>query len=119
MITRIRGVALFVWVLLAFASIVHAAPASDATFVLQQPDGTSFEAQLFGDAWMNGTETVDGYTIVQDAISGYWTYANATSAGTLVSTVYVVGRDRPSAIPRGLRPAALAPQAAPAGFGPE
>ncbi len=119
MITRIRRVALFVWVLLAFASIVHAAPAPDATFVLRQPDGTSFEAQLFGDEWMNGTETVDGYTIVQDAASGYWTYANATSAGALVATVYVVGRDRPSAIPRGLRPPALAPEAAPEGFGPE
>lgn len=118
-LTRIGVAALFVAALLAHASIVHAAPAHDAPFVLRQPDGTPFEARLFGDEWMNGTETVEGYTIVQDAASGYWTYADTTSTGALVSTVYVVGRDRPSAIPRGLRPPAIAPAAAPEGFGPE
>lgn len=90
--------------LLAHAAVSLAAPAHDAPFVLRQPDGTPFVARQFGDEWMNGTETGDGYTIIKDARSGVWSYADVTQAGKLVASPYVVGRDLPYALPPFVRP---------------
>ena len=93
-----------VGLLLAHAAVGMAAPARDAPFVLRQPDGTPFVARQFGDEWMNGTQTVDGYTIIKDPRSGVWTYADVTQAGKLAASPYVVGRDLPYALPRSVRP---------------
>jgi M6 family metalloprotease-like protein len=90
--------------LLVQAAISYSAPARDTPFVLRQPDGTPFVARQFGDEWMNGTETTDGYTIIKDARSGVWTYADVTQAGKLAASPYVVGRDLPYALPRFVRP---------------
>jgi M6 family metalloprotease-like protein len=100
-VAALLGIAL----LLAHATVAVAAPAHDEPVVLHQPDGTAFVARQFGDEWMNGTETVDGYTILRDARSGYWTYADVTQAGALVTSPYVVGRDLPYALPQFIRPA--------------
>lgn len=91
--------------LLASAAVSVAAPARNTPFVLRQPDGTPFVARQFGDEWMNGTQTLDGYTIIKDARSGVWTYADVTQAGKLVASPYVVGRDLPYALPPFVRPA--------------
>ena len=60
-----------------------AVPACPVPITLTQPDGASFEATLWGDEWLNGAETLDGYTVVQDPVTGYWEYANRATSGDL------------------------------------
>ena len=79
------------------------APANPKPFVLEQPDGTRFRARLFGDEWVNGTETLDGYTIIKDKATGYWKYAAKVPHGELFPSPYTVGKDLPGALPRRLR----------------
>src|SRR5687768_3458027 len=69
------------------------APASPDPIVVEQPDGTRFLARSFGDEWANGTETIDGYTVIRNQM-GHWRYADV-SGGILVPSPYVVGRDLP------------------------
>ncbi|HEV8615425.1 MAG TPA: M6 family metalloprotease domain-containing protein [Methylomirabilota bacterium] len=112
------GLGALVVAVLALVPAAFAAPANDNPFVLHQPDGTPFGARLYGDEWVNGAETVDGYTIVKDEVSGYWTYADTTPTGGLAPTGYVVGRDLPYALPPGLRPVVTGPHpSAPAQLG--
>ena len=79
------------------------APAARQIVPVLQPDGTAFVARPYGDEWSNGMETVDGYAIVLDGNTGYWTFADRARNGSLVPSPYVVGRDLPSGLPRGLR----------------
>jgi len=60
-----------------------AVPACPIPITLTQPDGTSFEATLWGDEWSSGLETADGYTVLQDQITGYWEYARRSAGGDL------------------------------------
>lgn len=60
-----------------------AVPACPIPITLTQPDGTSFGATLWGDEWSGGVETVDGYTVLQDPITGYWEYARRSAGGDL------------------------------------
>lgn len=55
-----------------------AVPAAPIVMELAQPDGITFSAITYGDEWNSGTETVDGYTVVQDP-SGVWYYAQASA----------------------------------------
>ena len=61
---------LLVWVVPCFA-----APASDETFFLKQPDGSSIEVRQVGDENFHVLETVDGYILQRDAL-GYYAYAD-------------------------------------------
>jgi M6 family metalloprotease-like protein len=49
-------------------------PAAPTIHELVQPDGTRIKARLWGDEWMHGWETAEGYTIVKNA-KGFWTFA--------------------------------------------
>ncbi|MCL4535816.1 MAG: hypothetical protein M1370_11740 [Bacteroidetes bacterium] len=84
-----------------------AAPVAPVVITITQPDGTSFEAVPFGDEWMNGYETIDGYTIVPDPDTGFWYYADLGDEGALVPGELLPGRDDPSALPKHLRPALI------------
>lgn len=85
----------------------YAVPPAPIEHTLQQPDGTLFAARQWGDEWLHGWETLEGYTIVRDAESGYWTYAQLSPAGELVSSGRLVGRHAPTAgVPLRARPAA-------------
>lgn len=52
-----------------------AEPASDETFNLKQPDGSTVEVRLVGDEHFHVFETADGYILQKDVL-GYYAYAN-------------------------------------------
>jgi M6 family metalloprotease-like protein len=92
---RFWGVVLAVVALCASSSVVLAVPAAPDVHTLRQPDGRGFEARRWGDEWLNGWETVDGYTIVLDRTSQAWAYAERKADGTLAASASLVGRDAP------------------------
>src|SRR4051794_41152778 len=73
---------LLVLAALALAAACGAAPARavpadpDARFELRQPDGTAVTVRPWGDEFVNGVETLDGYTLLRDG--DWWEYARAT-----------------------------------------
>ena len=54
-----------------------AEPASDETFNLKQPDGSTIEVRLVGDEHFHVYETADGHILQKDAL-GYYAYADRT-----------------------------------------
>jgi M6 family metalloprotease-like protein len=70
--------------LVLLASAAEATPAGPTPQTLAQPDGTTFSAHLYGDEYVNGYETVAGYTVVRRA--GVWSFADQDAAGRLVAT---------------------------------
>ena len=76
-----------------------------ARLELAQPDGSTVVARGYGDEWLHGLETVDGYTIVRDETSGYWEYAQQQPDGTLAPSGLRPGVDRPVGLRRGARDA--------------
>ena len=62
--------------LLVLAVPCLAVPASNETFFLKQPDGSSVEVRQVGDENFHVLETADGYILQKDAL-GYYAYANA------------------------------------------
>jgi M6 family metalloprotease-like protein len=94
----------FVWSLQPLPAL--AGPPAPITFSLTQPDGvTTFQARAWGDEHLHGTETVDGYTVLQDPITNIWFYAEVDSTtDQLRLTNQVVGQDPPPASALGARP---------------
>ncbi len=97
----------------AFPLTAYAGPPNPAVIPIVQPDGTSFKAQIWGDEWSNGMQTLDGYTIILDSQSGYWNYATRSATGTLIPATgpqgkLIVGKDSPGDLPKLIRPDALA-----------
>lgn len=93
--------------------IVQASPASPNSFVVIQPDGTTFTAVQWGDEYQHGLETVEGYSIAQENSSGYWYYLSVGLDGTLApamqnSTLMIVGQDSPKGLKKHLRPSVTA-----------
>jgi M6 family metalloprotease-like protein len=84
---------------LAAGRLASGGVASPTPFELQQPNGISFMARAWGDEWNNGTETLDGFTIVR-AQSGEWVYAARSPGGQLVPSPNPVG----TIVPPGLQP---------------
>jgi M6 family metalloprotease-like protein len=91
--------------------VAQAAPAAPIDITLTQPDGSSFQARMWGDEWQNGYETLTGYTILQTR-DGWWVYAGAVENGSLVpalngSEPMIVGQVAPDGLTPRLRPAAV------------
>jgi M6 family metalloprotease-like protein len=95
-------------ILMLMASVgpVYAGPASPDPVTVTNPDGTKFKVYLQGDEFQNWIETGDGYTVVQNNITGYWEYAEKASDGQLVNSgvVYTPGVKAPDGIKKGLKP---------------
>ncbi len=104
-VPRLTAFALIVLWALLFATVgpALAAPANPHPFPLQQPDGTTFLARMYGDEWNNGFETLSGYTILQDPATGYWVYATLDGWGNLAPTTLRVGLDAPKNLTPHLR----------------
>jgi immune inhibitor A len=105
--------------LLTTGGVAEAVPVDPEQRVqLSQPDGTAFEARPFGDEWYHGFETPAGYTVVRDARSRTWEYAEP-QGDELVPSGLVAGEDRPAGLDRHLRdPSRAAPQRDAAGDSP-
>jgi M6 family metalloprotease-like protein len=82
----------------------RAAPANPHTFPLTQPDGTQFEVIVIGDETWSAIETLDGFTLLPDDATGYWTYATLDKSGHLVAGDLRVGINSPTLLRPHLRP---------------
>ena len=91
--------------------LVYAVPAAPKIHVLVQPDKTTISARLWGDEWVNGWETVEGYTIVQDS-KGYWVFAEKDLSGNLVPGATKANEFPPVRLEPHLRPSGAALQKA-------
>ncbi len=79
------------------ARLAFPVPAWPGPAVVEQPDGTVFAARRVGDERRNFTETEEGYTIVQDAESGFWFYA-VEENGVVAKSGHVVGKVSPKSL---------------------
>ena len=61
---------------------------------MTQPDGTTFQAILKGDEFVNVKTTLQGHAIVQEE-DGWWCYAVFSPDGSRHSTGVRVGIDAP------------------------
>ena len=73
----------------AFAAYLENVPVT-----LTQPDGTVIECLATGDEYYNWVHDKDGYTIVQNPMTGYYCYA-ILQGDELVASQYVVGKTNP------------------------
>jgi M6 family metalloprotease-like protein len=95
---------------LLFTARVAASPAAPLEIMLTQPDGSTFSARQWGDEWNNGTETLDGYSIIRTP-DGWWVYAELIPGGLLEPALLdnipmQVGIDYPAGLVTHLRPTA-------------
>ncbi|NIM96324.1 MAG: M6 family metalloprotease domain-containing protein [Anaerolineales bacterium] len=91
--------------------IAEANPASPIVTMVEQPDGTMLRLRLWGDEFVNGWETLPGFTVLQNPTTGYWEYAIRNEAGELTLSGNIAGYDFPPAPPH-LRPSAAVYNAA-------
>ena len=101
--------------LMALTAHAFAMPASNATFLLKQPDGTSIEARNVGNEHFHVFETADGYILQEDEL-GYYAYADETGESSKIyardakdrsaSDIQFLSKLKPKAIYRKLRESA-------------
>ncbi len=66
---------------------VYAAPAApDVRQTFLQADGSEVTLRLWGDEYVHGWESTDGYTVLHNSATGMWEYAVKDSDGRLVSS---------------------------------
>ena len=73
-------VSVFLLLLLASAAAI-AAPSFGDKHVLRQPDGTLVTTRIFGDEFYRRVESLEGYTLVRDAETGWIVYAELSDDG--------------------------------------
>ena len=84
-------------------------PVAPGIHQLKQTDGSMFMAMMWGDEWVSGWETIDGYSIIFDETTQDWTYAIPDADGNLVSSAKGVGKKSPpDNVPKHIRPAGKA-----------
>jgi len=88
---------------LVTASSLYAAVASPRAHELVQPDGSVVNARQWGDEWLHGWETVEGYAIVKNS-AGFWVYAGKDATGKLFPTKVKADSPVPEKIQGFLRP---------------
>ncbi|HSI61078.1 MAG TPA: tachylectin-related carbohydrate-binding protein [Ideonella sp.] len=77
-------------------------PYAGREFTFHNPDGSQIQVRGWGDQSAAVFETLDGYTVVKDAVSGFYHYAALSSDGqALVAGGTAVGTAA-TAVPRGL-----------------
>jgi len=76
------GFLTFSLLILLIVTDVAAAPAAPIVMTLSQPDGNEFKAVTWGDEWLNGMETLEGYTIYKDPLTNYWAYLTPSSVNS-------------------------------------
>ncbi len=77
------------------ASVLLAAPIKNHPITLSQPNGAQINCFLSGDEYFHWVHDRDGYTIVQDLQTGYYTYAILVD-GIPSPSSYVVGEADPA-----------------------
>lgn len=77
------------------ANNLFAVPANPEPAEISQPDGTTIKLKLRGDEFYHWHETADGYTVLKDTQTKFWTYAQKKYDGSLEPSSYVVGKTSP------------------------
>lgn len=77
--------------------ILTGSSATRGTFLVSQPDGTSFLARLWGDEYAKVLMTTDGCAVMR-CDDGFYRYAYYNPDGTRESSGYKVGPDTPSLV---------------------
>lgn len=75
-------------------TILQSAPIKNLKISINQPNGQIVECYVSGDEYFNYIHDADGYLIVKDQKSGYYTYA-VQEKDKFLPTQYVVGKDSP------------------------
>lgn len=88
---------LAVLISLVLIQIAYCVPALDVIQQLEQPDGTAFEARLWGDETGHGWETLNGYTVIKDPATKFWHYARMDQTTKTLAAAGIVGATRPTA----------------------
>ncbi|MDY6905999.1 MAG: M6 family metalloprotease domain-containing protein [Thermodesulfobacteriota bacterium] len=71
------------------AALAHARPYTGDIFTFTQPNGAPFQVRLYGDEYYANIETLDGYTLTKDPVTGFYCYAAlAADSMSFVSTGY-------------------------------
>ena len=72
---------------ISVALTASGAPLWGEVVTIRQPDGSSVDIRVWGDEYYSVGETLDGYSIVRDGVTGMLSYAELSADGTeLVST---------------------------------
>ena len=87
------------WLALTAPSTEASPAAPNLVREVEQPDGTVLRLRLWGDEFVGALETLDGYTVQRDPLTGYWEYAVRDAGGQLVPSGVVVGQGSPPAPP--------------------
>ena len=86
-----------------YSGTLFAVPAISDSADIKQPDGKTFKAKLKGDEFYHWYEDEQGYTILKDTETKFWRYAKKHKHGHLEKSKYIVGKDLPGNIEKGLR----------------
>ncbi len=97
MMSRIRTLLFILFATGAAVQESSAMPAAPTIHLMKQVDGATVSARQWGDEYLFGWETVDGYTIVYDVDIRCWTYAVPDRDGNLVSSGRRPDRTKPPA----------------------
>ncbi len=81
-------------VILCTSAIVEAARLFNIPVQIKQPSGQIIDCLASGDEFHNWLHDKDGYTIIQDPQTGYYTYA-VRQNGNVASSGYIVGISNP------------------------
>jgi len=98
-------------IIVFYAGSLFAVPASPDFAEIEQPDGKTFKAKLRGDEFYHWYEDEQGYTILKDTETKFWNYAKKHKHGHLEKSKYIVGKNLPSNINKGLKDEAKLEQA--------
>lgn len=86
---------LVLFFIFSFPNLSFAVMANPNPIELKQPDGTKIIVKLKGDEFYSWFEDIDGYTIVRDPQTNYWSYAQKNSFGDLEPSQNIVGKSKP------------------------
>jgi len=90
---KVKWFLIFV-IILGFADSALTAPAApDSRFY--DNDGVQVELIKWGDEFLHGFETTDGYTVLYDINKDLWLYADRDENGLLYPTNLMAGKDNP------------------------
>lgn len=80
-----------------FCLMAAARPARPGIYTLYQPDGTSFQAKVYGDEFYKIKTTIEGHAIMQGE-GGWWCYVEFDADGGRKSSGYHVGSTVPGSV---------------------
>ncbi|MCL1873964.1 MAG: immune inhibitor A, partial [Clostridiales bacterium] len=81
-----RQLLIIIVMLLAFSSVISAAPLKDVPVTVIQPDGAVLKCLASGDEFFNYLHDASGNIIIQHPVTGYYTYARLDNGGKIIAS---------------------------------